>query len=150
VDEISCLSTKEWVMLRATLHALDNKRFLCTPCNTGEKYAFREDKERMIKAEKSAKACTEIRSDVIHQITDINGRINFKTCIGNYFSHGALHIIGLYNYFEKGFLPYPGTIQEQPNKIIEAFNVIEAYRIMRAKSEAAKEEAKTQQRITRG
>lgn len=50
--------------------------------------------------------------------------ILYKSCIGNYnISIGFfMEAFGLY---EKGMLPFKGTIATQPNKIIEVFSIIE-------------------------
>lgn len=137
-------------MIRATLHALENKQFLCTPCIAGEKYSSRQDKEKMIQAEQTAKSCNALSPQTLHQIRDISGILNFRTCIGNFVSPAALNMISQYGYFEKGFLPYPGTFLEQPNKIMEAFNMIEAHRLIKSRSDAAKQEAQSKARMSRG
>ena len=36
--------------------------------------------------------------------------------------------ISMHNYFEKGFLPYSGTILQQPAKMLDAFNVIDKHK----------------------
>ena len=56
-----------------------------------------------------------------------NGGFLYKSCYGNYVSNIDFYIEA-FSFFEKGKLPYTGTLGEQPNKIIEIFNIIHSRR----------------------
>ena len=53
-------------------------------------------------------------------------------------------LITMHNQFEKGIMPYPGGLMDQPNKIIEAFDVINSYK--QAKLVKEREQAKRDKR----
>ena len=53
--------------------------------------------------------------------------IQYNSCIGNYTDYSVSFFTELYFKFEKGILPFKGTIREQPNKIMEIFNLIGYY-----------------------
>ena len=50
------------------------------------------------------------------------GNFKYDTCIGNYAKPIDFYIEA-FTLFEKGIMPFKGTIAEQPNKIIEVFNI---------------------------
>lgn len=106
---------KEWVKLKATLHALDNSEFQCGPCLA--KYRTRPQQFEF-------KGCKDIKQGKLFSIDD---KIHFRNCIGNHFDHSAVHWIQCHAQYEKGFLPFPGSLLEQPNKVMEVFHVISAH-----------------------
>ena len=56
--------------------------------------------------------------------------ILYKSCIGNYVAPIDFYIEA-FSLYEKGMLPYLGTLGEQPNKIIEIFQVIDRRRTIK-------------------
>lgn len=54
--------------------------------------------------------------------------IEFNACIGNFTSQGAKYIIDLFMMFEKGVMPYEGSLSDQPAKLLEAFDMIRSIR----------------------
>ena len=78
----------------------------------------------MTAALRKSKACEETKETALHAIgTDIG----FKTCIGNYYSQWLFPWIEAYQMYQKGVLPFPGSMSEQPNKVIELFRVIDSH-----------------------
>ena len=127
VEHISALTVNEWVYLRSTLHAIDNTRFQCDSC---------PEKSR------EAKACEKPNPNIVHKLgTDLG----FHKCIGNFFSGTALNWLELHNKFEQGVMPYPGSLLDQPNKIIEIFRVVGQH-----KHQAAEDRMKRQALQQRG
>lgn len=53
--------------------------------------------------------------------------ICYKTCIGNY-AFNVQYFLEAFSLYEKGVLPFKGTVGEQPNKIMEIFKLIEVRR----------------------
>jgi len=136
INEVSTLTFRENIELRATLHALENRDFICSVCTEPD---FRPDADAMVEAKKKQKACTEIRNFALHNIKD--GRLNllFATCPGNFFSEGALHMIQAHELFEKGVMPFPGSYMEQPAKVIDIMSIIGSYKAQRILAKAEKE-----------
>lgn len=59
------------------------------------------------------------------EIHKIKNRIFFKSCIGNYYSHSVIPLLKVWAHFEqRGIMPYDGALLDQPNKIIEVFDVM--------------------------
>jgi len=81
---------------------------------------MRSDGEMMGKKMRTAKGCWEAFPKVIHHI----GEIGFKRCIGNYTSEGIYSWVEAHSLYEKGVLPFPGALMDQPNKVIEIFQCI--------------------------
>jgi hypothetical protein len=49
------------------------------------------------------------------------------TCVGNYVKDIGYYI-DIFSQYEKGMLPFKGTLGQQPNKIIEIFGLIDRVR----------------------
>lgn len=123
IEKITSLSMDEIVLMKATFLALDNKEFQCAECLS--KYKGREDFKVMTERSRTAKACTKMSDTAIH---NIDREIFFKKCVGNYFTFPVLHWIRAHNHFEKGILPFPGSLMDQPNKAMEVFEVVAAWK----------------------
>jgi hypothetical protein len=123
IQEISGLTMKELVHLKATLHIFDDKRFSCTDCL--HKYKSRVDGEKQTQILQKSMGCETPFPRPVH---NIDGEILFDRCIGNYFSHQAVHWITIHTHFQRGVLPFPGSLSEQPAKVLEIFSVIETHR----------------------
>lgn len=124
--------------MRATLHAITNERFQCGRCLT--RYRGRADAEQMTARVRLGMACEEIRAEPIHHITSASGQreISFATCIGNLYRPGIVRWAEAYALYERGILPFPGPLMDQPNKVIEIFRVIENHRQAQADRAARK------------
>jgi hypothetical protein len=53
--------------------------------------------------------------------------IVYKSCVGN-FTKNIVYFLEAFSQYEKGMLPYNGSLGEQPAKIIEIFNIIDKIR----------------------
>jgi len=58
-------------------------------------------------------------------VVKILGDYQLTSCPGNFYDETAVFMIELYHLFERGHLPFPGSLTEQPAQIIEAFGVIQ-------------------------
>lgn len=144
VDEIEKISSIQWhefVEIKATLHALDNRQFICGECKM--KYMGKGYKEDQQLKYQESKGCFKLSHRVLHRIKDLS----FKKCIGNYFSYQAVSLLEAFESYEKGIMPYPGSYMDQPHKIIDAFRIISAYRT--EKLIAQQEEQVRQSRMNR-
>ena len=68
--------------------------------------------------------------------------LEYKWCIGNYYSEYAREIIDLYFAYEKGIMPYRGALTDQPAKAMEAFRIIEYYKSEYEKATKKKNKSK--------
>lgn len=132
VERLSHVTVYESAVIRATLHAVDDVRFLCSKC----KPTTRE-----------SKGCTSISKNVRHELEP---DLKFRTCPGNFFSHQTLNFLEMHHQFESGVLPYRGSLGEQPNKIIEIFRVIGLHRSRTAEIRRKKAELDMMTRRARG
>lgn len=111
IDSISHLTMAESIRLRATLHAIDDDRFKCGKCDP---------------ARRKSKFCETSSQNVVHVLED---DLKFKRCPGNYFSHECMNFLEMHEQFETtGTLPYPGSLVEQPNKIMDIFRTIACHK----------------------
>jgi hypothetical protein len=143
---ISRLTNQDYIAIRSTLHALDNRDFYCDDCLS--KYEGRRDADEMSKRARELKGCETVKNSVIHTVSSLTGKesILFRTCIGNFFDHSVIPLLEMEKQYQKGVLPYPGSLSEQPYKIIEAFRVIEHYRYEKLERDRKAREQKEKRR----
>lgn len=128
--------------IKATLYALDNRHFICGEClNT---YRGRLDEEPMIERLRQSKACRDVRPTPIHTI---NREINFSTCIGNFFSSQIAQWYEPYRQYQNGILPFPGSMSEQPNKVIELFRLFGAHEAEKTEQQIKKNNLVNKKRV---
>lgn len=127
-EKTSYLSVAEERVIRTSLHCIDDERFQCFKC---------PEKDRALKM------CDQVSPNVHFKLeTDLQ----FKTCPGNFFRPEILPLLEMFRSFEAGVMPYPGSLSEQPNKLIEAMGVIGQYKYMVKENERRKAVAKARAR----
>lgn len=129
------MSLEEWIEIKATLHSIEEDRFNCTKCLS--KYKGRADEEQMLAKVRANMGCQEMKGEAIHKIGD---SLSFRSCIGNFAKPQVHALIQSHYRFERGILPYPGGLHDQPAKILEVFQAITVDRSERAERERAKAE----------
>lgn len=139
---MSSLNDDEWISLRATLHALDNQEFQCGKCLS--KHSARSDYQAQTDRMRVVKGCEGISGNVIHRIKldDSGGSLGFRSCVGNYFDASVPGLIEAQRAYERGVMPFPGAMLDQPAKMIEIFSVIEGHRLERMESLQREAESK--------
>lgn len=137
IDQISGLTTDEWIALKTTLEVMDNDKFQCIKCKT--KYSDKqfEQVQRLM-------GCA---TPTGNHLVGSDRELKFTRCPGNFFSYPCLEVIESHGYFEKGMLPYSGGMFEQPNKIIEAYGIIAAYKYAKMEQEMRKQKQKAKQSV---
>jgi len=53
-----------------------------------------------------------------------NPRINYKKCIGNEYNGFWASLINYFPKYDKGLLPFDGSIMDQPAKFVEAMGLV--------------------------
>jgi len=136
----------DYIDIKSTLYAIDNRDFICGECQG--KYIGRSDGDAMLEKLKAAKGCETLRPIPVHSIDTIDGKesLKFRKCIGNFFNYEVVSLLEMQRQYDKGALPFPGALSQQPNKIIEAFNIIASYRFDRAERERKRLEAEARSR----
>lgn len=61
--------------------------------------------------------------------------IKFSKCPGNY-TKEIEYYLEAFSLYEKGMLPFKGNLGEQPNKIVEIFNIISSRRAKQIKKDS--------------
>ena len=77
---------------------------------------------------RAQKGCYGVGELPIHKLSD---GVSLSTCVGNFFDQSALGVLKMHKVYEAGVMPFPGSLTEQPSKVMEAFQVIESYRAER-------------------
>jgi hypothetical protein len=125
INKISSLTAEEYVYTRATLHAMDNRKFRCEDCLS--QFAGHQAEKEMLEKAQALNVC----KDVIDTPRFVIGKqqdLKFYTCIGNFYRHEIAQMFRWFLQYEQGVMPFQGAFSDQPNKIIEIFSVMEEYR----------------------
>lgn len=112
----------EVAFIYPSLEVQYSETFNCYKCQ--ENPFKRADHDKHLENLKKVKSCYEPNAKKKYQYENIK----YYLCPGNYTSRAVLSCIDLYLNYEKGLLPYKGSLLEQPYKIIQIFQVIEAFR----------------------
>lgn len=127
VEEINYLTDAEMVGIISTFSSIHEENFNCNNCKKRMGQIARDD----------LKGCSKIlKSDVANW----RNQITFQTCPVNFYSQAFAVYIDLFRHFENGILPFKGGLLEQPNKIMEVFNLIESLKIERSNERQKKQE----------
>ena len=105
-------------ILLPSLKALFEKEFNCHNCIN--KYSNTPRGEQRSIARRKQKGCFDYTSRT-YELEDYK----YFTCLGNFNDSYVRYYWELYLKYKEGMLPYKGSIQQQPNKIIEIFGILE-------------------------
>lgn len=108
--------------LKSALYAIDNPEFQCSWCL--KKYRGRPDEADILKANRTRKGCFDVYPNALHKFEDLE----YSTCVGNFVKETALFWIEAEARYNQGVLPYPGSLSEQPAKVLDIFGCIAAHK----------------------
>lgn len=128
---------REKLELKTTLDVIDNKKFQCELCLSR--------KSELVAKTRTLYGCERVTA---HRVFKNNDFIYTK-CPGNFYSYRAAHFLEVFVHFDKGVLPYPGGLMDQPAKIMDIFSVISAHRQDKLEAEVAINKSKERMK-TRG
>lgn len=131
--------------MKSTLHALTDRRFLCTACLSA--YPHHQNRAKMIERTRGIQGCEVIGKDSIHRIKDESGTIHFSTCVGNFFSPSVMYWIEQFDMFEKGVMLFPGSVGEQPSKLMDVMRIIRGYRLRQRELEQKKRNQQSRSKL---
>lgn len=77
----------------------------------------------MLEKERQVKNCYGKPGPSIH---NIDNELFFSKCIGNYYDNVVAGYLSANEIYQKGVMPFSGSLFDQPAKIIEVFSVIES------------------------
>jgi hypothetical protein len=137
VQKISSVTLDEWIILISTLYSIEEEKFDCSKCL--KKYAQRTDYEAMTAKLRLSKSCESFQSQPVHQIEAEGVRLSFTTCIGNFKRPSMLRWVEAHRQYQTGILPFSGGFLDQPNKVIEIFNLISSEQNRRREAQVQKQ-----------
>ena len=123
------MSGSEYIELYSTLYALDDSSLQCAVCV--HQHDGKTDGDKLNKALRTVKGCFE----PIDRIVKRTDQLSFTRCPGNFFSDAAMFWIDAEARFDKGVLPFPGCLTEQPSKVLDIFGCIATYKHERIKQQ---------------
>jgi late competence protein required for DNA uptake (superfamily II DNA/RNA helicase) len=122
IEDVSSVSMGEWVKIKTTLNVIHNERFQCSRC-IRKHQGKRKDWEAHLEREQEAKACRSLKPE---PFAEIDQQIFFTTCPGNFSYPEVLNWRAAFMRYQQGILPFPGSLMDQPNRVIELFQLFEA------------------------
>ena len=136
------MSNAEYIQLQSTLIALDDKELQCAVCV--HKHDGKDQGQKLNRAFRQVKGCFEPSTRVVHK-TD---QLTFTRCPGNFFSDAAMFWIEAFERYDKGVLPFPGSLVQQPSKVLDIFGSIAAHKHERMRKQERAQ--KLRERVTSG
>jgi hypothetical protein len=115
------LTTYEYASLLASIEAkLEPKKFNCFSCIT----QYGNSKRLLDKSTRArtSKGCFDYTTKQY-----LLENIKYNTCIGNFVTN-IDYLLDAFVQYEKGIMPFEGSLGNQPSKIISIFNIIEVRR----------------------
>ena len=111
----------EYVLILASIEAvLEPKKFHCATCLT--QYGTSEKLQAKTHLKRKAKGCFDFKTKSFRI-----DNIRYNSCVGNY-ALPIEYFVESFRLYEKGIMPFEGSLGDQPNKIISIFNLIEIRR----------------------
>jgi hypothetical protein len=119
---ISSLSTYDMVAIQANFYYIVEDRFNCE--EKLKELAARSSYEKARRLVSVSNGCDTIDEKPKYRIDNIN----YHTCFCN-FKHPSIYLfLNLHRQYEKGMLPFEGSLVDQPNYIMEVFSVLSKLR----------------------
>lgn len=120
---------------------MDNQNFQCQYCLSRDEPGSKAQRIR-----KTGKGCEQPQHRPVH----LHKELKFYRCPGNFYSVQGVYWVQVHSRFESGMMPYPGGLLEQPNKLMEIFEVIESYKRDKIEEEQKKIQKAQSKGMTRG
>lgn len=139
MEALSGVTHDEFIELWSTLHVRNTPEYQCGRCLASRPEQL-EEKRRIRSCRGGGKV------SIMSLETPAGARLSYKACIGNFYRDGWVYWLQMYRQYQRGLLPFPGTISDQPAKVVEVFGIIELFE---EKAEAEKK-AKANSRGKRG
>ena len=113
VAKISYLTDRDYLEIVSTMHVVNNKIFQCDFCKFKYGKTYRDNR----------KACSVVKEKPIFTYKD---KINYYKCPANFVNMAVVHLIGVNRHLKNGVMPFGGTLMDQPNKLMEALDLIDS------------------------
>lgn len=139
ISKINHVTHLELLQILCTIESIEDKRWNCGHC-LGE----HKDKPKVTLAKQKRKGCFGDEN-----LTYTMEQYRLKTCPGNFVVPWVFEYIEMYFNYQRGILPYPGALSEQPAKIMEIFAIIGQKRDEIARENAEKQKAAEKRRKKR-
>lgn len=148
IKRVSELGLNEYIKILANWEYITNPALNCN-----EKRKLYKDPKKLEDFENRNGCGFKITKGVRYKLDD--DRVGIHSCCCDHLHDNFNHILFLHGQFEKGMLPFQGSLSDQPAQIIEIFSLIERLKLkeqqkqQRAAQEAAKS-SKSKRVVKRG
>lgn len=121
----------EVAQITAAHRSLYDKELSCGDCQ--KKYATRPQQFEF-------KGCTKLVEHVVYKFDD---GTQFHKCPGNLANQSAMYWLSVHAHYDKGFLPFPGSVMDQPAKAMEIISLISGLNAEQQLQEAKRQKQKS-------
>ena len=98
-----------------------DKKYNCYHCHG--QYKGSSKREKILEALQEQKGCFDESQDRFRYKFE---NIGYRYCIGNYYDRSVSLLNDMFNKFQQGVMPFPGSYSDQPGKILDVFQLIES------------------------
>lgn len=118
INGISSLTQYDTVKIITSFEAMHQSRINCFQCQS--------QSEKIQEKVKKAMSCYGLRENVVTRIRHYDTEISYYSCPGNYFDNSFSYIFDMYKSFSHNKTnPLGESIVDMPNKLYEAFRLLD-------------------------
>lgn len=133
IQQVSFLTTDETFSLMSTFMVIHDKSLQCGTCT---KRLTQQVRDSRMGCSKPA------NQEVFH----FKKTYFWTSCPANMWNGACQELISIYRHFERGLLPFPGGLMDQPAKVLECFDLIENLMIEDRKNRQEKQMAQAKRK----
>jgi len=118
--EVSSMTAYDKITISANFYSIASNKFQCSSqvSKLAERIGYDKAKERI----SITNGCGNLAEKHRYEIDGIR----YHKCLCDYLNPYMGFLLEIHNQYDKGVMPFPGSLSEQPAKIIEILNRISA------------------------
>ena len=140
IKSISTVTMKDYSEICSAFITLTEPKYRCGDCKrrySSDPYKWGKHREHM--------ACNYTTEKPRHSykpahVNQGNPSVMYNKCIGNYYGAFWSNLINYYPQYEKGLLPFEGSLMNQPSKFVEVMELV--HNLIREKDNEKEQQAK--------
>ena len=118
------MSNDDYISIVSTFTAMFDLQFNCSACNKKYPKVPARLKEHQARLGCDGKVNPNLVYLPNHSMKG-SPKVVYAKCIGNFFNFKAMELVKYLGMYDKNLFPYPGTYYEQPNKFVEAMELVQ-------------------------
>ena len=140
IKSISTITNKDYAEICSAFVTLTEPKYRCNDCKrkySSDPIKWKKHREHMACNYNAEKPRHFYRPDYNNKG---NPKVNYTKCIGNYYGSFWANLINYHPSYDKGLLPFEGSLMNQPAKFVEVMDLV--HNLIREKDNEKEQQAK--------